>query len=53
VRIEGETGSYRPPQWADTVDSVGGMIDSAVDASLGDKTLAQLLDEQQSGVANA
>ncbi|MEJ2275501.1 MAG: YihY/virulence factor BrkB family protein [Woeseiaceae bacterium] len=47
VRIEGETGSYRPPQWADTVDSVGGMIDSAVDASLGDKTLAQLLDEQQ------
>ncbi len=47
VRVEGETGSWRPPHWADTVDSLGDVIDTAVDESVGDKTLAQLLDEQQ------
>ncbi len=47
VRVEGETGSWRPPHWADTVDSLGDVIDTAVDESVGDKTLAQLIDEQQ------
>jgi membrane protein len=47
VRVDGETGSYRLPRWADAVDAIGGTIDAAVDASLGDMTLVELLDEQQ------
>jgi membrane protein len=45
VRVDGETGSYRDPEWAAEVDALGGLIDSAIADSLGDKTLAELLDE--------
>jgi len=45
VRVDGETGSYRDPEWAAEVSTLGGLIDTAVENSLADKTLAQLLDE--------
>jgi len=44
VRVQGETGSYRDPKWADVIDKLGGSIDSAVDNTLGDQTLSGLLD---------
>lgn len=45
VRIQGETGSYRDPKWAAAVDNLGSSIDSAVDDTLGEKSLSDLLDE--------
>jgi len=45
VRAEGETGSHRTPQWAEAVHDLGNKIDSAVESTLGDKTLSDLLDE--------
>ena len=47
VRHEGETGSHNPPQWSDAISAIGGAIDSSVGETLGDKTLAQLLDEEE------
>ena len=47
VRIEGETGSYRDPKWTGSIDALGNSIDSAVDTTLGDKTLSDLLDENE------
>jgi membrane protein len=47
VREKGETGSYRDPKWSLVVDRLGGSIDSAVDATLGDKFLSDLLDETE------
>ena len=48
VRHEGETGSHNPPQWSEAISAIGGDIDSSVGGTLGDKTLAQLLDEDES-----
>ncbi len=45
VREQGETGSYRDPRWAPSITSIGETIDASVESSLGDKSLAQLLDE--------
>lgn len=45
VRIDGETGSYRDPKWAAAIDSLGEIIDAAVESTLGDKSLSDLLDE--------
>ena len=45
VRAEGETGSHKEPSWDNVIDVIGEDIDAAVAATLGDKTLAQLLDE--------
>jgi membrane protein len=45
VRVDGETGSYRDPKWARMISSLGETIDSAVDSTLGDSTLSQLLDD--------
>ena len=45
VRIDGETGSYRDPRWAGAIDSIGETIDAAVESTLGDKSLSNLLDE--------
>lgn len=45
VRIDGETGSYRDPRWAGAIDSIGEKIDAAVESTLGDKSLSNLLDE--------
>ena len=45
VRIDGETGSYRDPRWAGAIDSIGETIDAAVESTLGDRSLSNLLDE--------
>jgi membrane protein len=45
VRIDGETGSYRDPRWAGAIESIGKTIDAAVESTLGDKSLSNLLDE--------
>jgi DNA-binding IscR family transcriptional regulator len=45
VRVDGETGSYRDPKWASAINSLATTIDSAVEATIGDTTLSQLLDE--------
>lgn len=45
VRAEGETGSHKTPQWAEAVQDLGNKIDSAVESTLGEKTLSNLLDE--------
>jgi len=47
VRECGETGSYRDPRWAREIGSIGDKLDSAVAATLGDRTLADLLDEAE------
>ncbi len=48
VRLQGETGSYRDPRWAPTINSIGNTIDESVEKTLGDKSLSQLLDEVES-----
>ena len=49
VREQGETGSHRDPRWAPAINTLGETIDASVDASLGEKSLAQLLDDIESG----
>lgn len=45
VRIIGETGSYRGPKWSPPIASLGEQLDSAVETVVGEKSLAELLDE--------
>jgi membrane protein len=45
VREHGETGSYRDPEWAGEIKSLGSRLDAAVSATVSDRTLADLLDE--------
>ncbi len=45
VRRRGDTGSYRGPLWLPGVDRLGKQVDEAVDAVVGDRTLAELVDE--------
>ncbi|MGB5689180.1 MAG: YihY/virulence factor BrkB family protein [Woeseiaceae bacterium] len=47
VRQDGETGSHEQPRWDNAINSLGCTIDASVDKSLGDKTLAELLDETE------
>jgi membrane protein len=47
VRTEGETGSYRDPTWSPYIDTLGTELDRAISAVVGDRTLAELLDEQE------
>jgi membrane protein len=47
VRVDGETGSHRDPKWSSTITSLGQTIDDAVEATLADKSLSQLLDESE------
>ncbi|MDX1516182.1 MAG: YhjD/YihY/BrkB family envelope integrity protein [Woeseiaceae bacterium] len=49
VRVEGETGSYRGPKWAAPIDALGRAIDDAVAGTVADRSLADLLDEQEDG----
>jgi membrane protein len=49
VRREGETGSYRDPKWNNTIDALGGELDAAVERTLADRTLSDLLDDQTPG----
>lgn len=47
VRTEGETGSYRDPTWSPYIETLGTELDRAVSGVVGDRTLAELLDEQE------
>jgi membrane protein len=47
VRVEGETGSYRDPSWSSEVDTLGQELDSAILDVVGERTLADLLDETE------
>lgn len=47
VRLEGETGSYRDPEWATEIDGLGDQLDAAVFAAVGDRTLSGLLDDAE------
>ncbi len=45
VRVKGETGSHRDPNWSATVDALGTELDSAVAKTVADRTLSDLLDD--------
>ncbi len=45
VRVEGETGSHRDPNWSETVNALGAELDSAVAKTVGNRSLSDLLDE--------
>ena len=51
VRRQGETGSHREPHWSNAIDSLGNELDGAVLATIGDKTLSDLLDSAEAGSA--
>ena len=45
VRVKGETGSHRDPNWSDSIDALGTELDSAVAKTVADRTLSDLLDD--------
>jgi membrane protein len=45
VRDVGETGSHRAPTWSAQINALGGAIDGAVSAVVGNESLADLLDK--------
>jgi len=45
VRVDGETGSYRDPKWSSLINTLGDRVDAAVESTLSDRTLSDLLDE--------
>jgi DNA-binding IscR family transcriptional regulator len=47
VRVRGETGSHRDPNWSDGINVLGESLDNAVAEIVADRTLADLLDEQE------
>ena len=47
VRVQGETGSYRKPKWSGSIDALGDKLDSAVSGVIGERTLADFLDETE------
>ena len=47
VREKGETGSHRDPKWSSSVIELGNKLDGAVTNVIGDRTLSDLLDEQE------
>ncbi len=47
VRMHGETGSYRDPQWSKEISALGRDIDDAVLGTVGDRTLIDLLPPAQ------
>ena len=48
VREHGETGSYRDPKWTAAIESIGADVDAAVTATVGEQSLADLLDRSES-----
>jgi len=44
VRVHGETGSYRDPKWSGEIDALGKDLDDAVLATVGTRTLVDLLE---------
>jgi membrane protein len=51
VREKGETGWYRNPKWTPAIGSLGEQIDAAVGGTIGELTLAELLDRDQGSSA--
>jgi len=47
VRERGETGSYRDPKWTGAIDGIGHAVDAAVAATVGEQTLADMLDDSE------
>lgn len=47
VREHGDTGSHRDPKWASDIKELGDELDAAVGATVGDKTLSDLLDRSE------
>jgi membrane protein len=47
VRQDGETGSHKKPHWDDAINTIGDTIHASVENTLGDKTLSDLLDENE------
>lgn len=45
VRVDGETGSYRDPKWSSLIETLGHSVDTAVESTLSDRTLSDMLDE--------
>jgi membrane protein len=44
VRLHGETGSYRDPKWEKTIRNLGDQLDASIAKTVGEQTLADLLD---------
>ena len=47
VREHGETGSYRDPRWTSAIQAIGDDVDTAVAATVGEQSLADLLDNSE------
>ena len=47
VRSEGETGSHHDPKWDPAIEALGRNLDEVVESTLGEKTLADLLDDSE------
>jgi len=45
VRMKGETGSHRDPNWSETINALGTELDSALAKTIAGRTLSDLLDE--------
>ena len=52
VREHGETGSYRDPRWTGAIDQIGAEVDAAVAATVGEQSLAELLDDSETGASD-
>jgi len=50
VRVQGESGYYRDPSWGSEIDALGGRLDEAVVSVVGDRSLADFLDEIETTV---
>ena len=49
VRVHGETGSYRDPEWSEEVEALGKDLDDAILTTVGKRTLVDLLDPDSRG----
>jgi membrane protein len=49
VRIRGETGSHREPNWSSNISVLGEELDAAVGSVVGERSLSDLLDEKDNG----
>jgi membrane protein len=47
VRVRGETGSHREPNWSASINELGDKLDGAVTGIVGERALSDLLDEQE------
>jgi membrane protein len=47
ARMHGDTGSHRRPKWTDIVEDLGNEMDAALVGVVGDRSLADLLDDYE------